>query len=227
MNNPFSHIQWVFFDLGETLVDETIAMQDRFERLSRIIPEFGISCTIDDIHWAFESASAEYAPVVFIDALHRLGLDAVQAEAVRMRVPWASHLEQLVPGAVHTLSELQTRYKLAVIANQSPGAEERMRQRGIREFFSFVLSSAEVGLSKPDIAFFQLALDTAGCCPEQAVMVGDRIDNDIRPAKRLGMKTIRFARGFQQSQQPRDEWDVADKTVHSLMEVADVLMNQC
>lgn len=38
--------------------------------------------------------------------------------------------------------------------------------------------------------------DVAKCKPENAVMIGDRIDNDIVPAKQLGMKTIWIKQGF-------------------------------
>jgi FMN phosphatase YigB (HAD superfamily) len=61
-------------------------------------------------------------------------------------------------------------------------------------FISICLSSMEVGLEKPDPAIFQLALSQSGCEPEQAVMIGDRLDNDIRPARLLGWKTIRIAK---------------------------------
>jgi HAD superfamily hydrolase (TIGR01549 family) len=53
-------------------------------------------------------------------------------------------------------------------------------------FISICLSSTEVGLEKPDPAIFQLALSQSGCEPPQAVMIGDRLDNDIRPARLLG-----------------------------------------
>jgi FMN phosphatase YigB (HAD superfamily) len=57
---------------------------------------------------------------------------------------------------------------------------------GLTPFISICLSSTEVGLEKPDPAVFQLALSQSGCKPSQAVMIGDRLDNDIRPARLLG-----------------------------------------
>jgi FMN phosphatase YigB (HAD superfamily) len=80
----------------------------------------------------------------------------------------------------------------------------------------------EVGLEKPDPAVFQLAPSQSGCKPSQAVMIGDRLDNDIRPARLLGWKTIRFAQGFARFQSPRDGLDEADLTLANVKLVVPV-----
>jgi len=86
-------------------------------------------------------------------------------------------------------------------------------------FVSICLSSAELALEKPDPAIFRLALCRAKCAPEEAAMIGDRLDNDIRPARLQGWKTIRILQGFAKFQLPRDEFDEADATVTKLMEL--------
>ena len=53
-----------------------------------------------------------------------------------------------------------------------------------------VMASAEEGIAKPDKRIFEIALNRANCEPAQSIMIGDRIDNDIVPAKKLGMRTI-------------------------------------
>jgi FMN phosphatase YigB (HAD superfamily) len=50
-------------------------------------------------------------------------------------------------------------------------------------------------------------------------MIGDRLDNDIRPARLLGWKTIRILQGFAQFQFPRDRFDEADATIAELAEL--------
>ncbi len=79
-------------------------------------------------------------------------------------------------------------------------------------------------MRKPDLEIFRLALQRAGCLPEEAAMVGDRIDNDIRPAKALGMSTIRIVQGASRLQVPRVADDIADFTVHDIAAVAEALM---
>ena len=86
------------------------------------------------------------------------------------------------------------------------------------------LCSFELGLEKPDSAIFSLALERAGCAPSEAVMIGDRLDNDIRPARQLGWRTVRVAQGFARLQSPRDSWDEPDLTADSLADVTPALI---
>ena len=58
-----------------------------------------------------------------------------------------------------------------------------------------MIASAEEGVSKPDPRIFEIALERAGCKVENAVMIGDRIDNDVVPAKKMGMKTVWIRQG--------------------------------
>lgn len=70
------------------------------------------------------------------------------------------------------------------------------------KYIKLVVASAEEGVAKPDSEIFLRALKRAECLPGNAVMIGDRIDNDIEPANRLGMKTIWVRQGFNKYHQP-------------------------
>jgi putative hydrolase of the HAD superfamily len=122
-------------------------------------------------------------------------------------------LEAPYEGVEQTLRALSSCYRVGVIANQPLGTVERLTRWGLIPFISLCLSSAEEGFEKPDRAIFELALSRTGCTPSHAVMIGDRLDNDIRPAKLLGWRTIRVTQGFARFQSPRDGWDEADRTV--------------
>lgn len=58
-----------------------------------------------------------------------------------------------------------------------------------------MIASAEEGISKPNPRIFEIALGRADCKAEHAVMIGDRIDNDVVPAKKMGMKTVWIRQG--------------------------------
>jgi len=79
-----------------------------------------------------------------------------------------------------------------------------------------IVLSDEVGFSKPDTRIFFHALKVAGCEPEKAVMVGDRLDNDIGPAKSIGMTTVWVRRGLMTYQKPSTEMEKADYEIHTL-----------
>ncbi len=72
---------------------------------------------------------------------------------------------------------------------------------------------------KPDIGFFEYALSKAGCEPSEAIMIGDRLDNDVFPAKKLSMITIRIRQGLFSVQEAASEDYLPDYEVESLGEV--------
>ena len=47
-------------------------------------------------------------------------------------------------------------------------------------------------------------------------MVGDRPDNDVAPANKLGMKTIRILRGVAASYRPKRAEEQADAVIQNL-----------
>ena len=83
----------------------------------------------------------------------------------------------------------------------------------------YIAASAELGIAKPDAAIFQWALKQAGCAARNAVMIGDRMDNDIAPANRLGMRTVRLLRGLGAYHQPQSADEQPEYTIRSLTEL--------
>lgn len=219
-----TNVDWVFFDLGDTLIDNNPVWDGMLEDLRASLSELGVIHSFSELATLFETISGEATPRPFNQLPGRLGLTEEQGRLATSRCVWRYDLETPIPGAKELLSALQGRYKLGVIANQALGSVERCTNWGITRYFDQFLTSAELGLSKPDPRIFHLALETAQCPPERAVMIGDRIDNDIRPARMVGMKTIRLARGYQRLQQPRDEWDTPDFTAETLEEVRGLLL---
>ena len=111
-----------------------------------------------------------------------------------------------------------------MIANQAKDLRDRLREWDILQYFTAVASSWEAGFTKPDPAVFQYALSLAGCAPEEAVMIGDRLDNDVFPAKALGMKTVWLRRGFGALQTPRGPEFEPDYTADSLKELPGIFL---
>lgn len=99
-----------------------------------------------------------------------------------------------------------------------------MERWGLLRYISLTIASAEVGLIKPDLAIFELAMRRAGAEAEEIVMIGDRIDNDITPAKSLGWKTIRIKQGLSQGQVPKGPSQEPDFEVHRLDDILSILL---
>ena len=140
------------------------------------------------------------------------------------KTPWHSEDEVPCPDAEPTLAELKRRgFKLGVIANQNPGTEERLAAWGLLGFFDVVASSAELGVAKPDPGIFRWALKQAECAARNAIMIGDRLDNDIAPANRLGMHTVRLMRGISAYHEPLTADEQPEYTIRSLDELLSLL----
>lgn len=146
---------------------------------------------------------------------------AVEAYGLK-KVPWNSEDEIKYPEAENVLRELSKRYKIGIIANQELGSEQRLDKLGLLKYIDIVIASAEEGITKPDLRIFQIALDRANCKPEEVVMVGDRIDNDIIPANKIGMKTVWLKQGFGSYAEPKTVEEQPDYLVNSLAEIAEL-----
>ena len=121
------------------------------------------------------------------------------------------------------MKKLSRIYKIGVIANQSLGTSIRLENYGIRKYIDLIVASAEEGVSKPDRHIFEIALERSSCKSDNAVMIGDRIDNDIVPAKQLGMKTIWVKQGFGSLWNIMDESEKADIEVNNLSDILNFL----
>ena len=126
--------------------------------------------------------------------------------------------------AEECLNILRGKYKIAVIANQSLGTADRLEKFGILKYIDLVIASAEEGVAKPDKEIFEIALNRAGCRPERAMMIGDRIDNDIVPAKKMGMKTIWIKQGFGKYWNITNDDEKADYEVDNLTGICDIVL---
>ena len=129
----------------------------------------------------------------------------------------------LAAGSSRSLSRCPI-YKIGIIANQSRGSEERLKSYGLLKYIDLVFSSEEEGVSKPDLRLFKLALSKVKIVSNEAIMIGDRLDNDIYPAKKVGMKTIWVKQGLGAVQKPKSEEYKADYEVDKLSDILEILL---
>lgn len=201
-------VKWIFFDVGSTLVDETKAYDHRAREM---IEETDI--TFSD----FDSKRIELA---------KQGFDG-NSEAIKYfglkKTPWHSEDEEPFVDALETLEALKERgYGLGVIANQVTGTAQRLDAWGLLKYFDVVAASAELGVAKPDKLIFEKAFELAGCQPHNSVMVGDRVDNDILPAKALGMRTVWIRKGLAIYQQIDLGKNIADWVIDTLSDLKEI-----
>ena len=200
-------IKWIFFDIGSTLVDESAVYENRIKEITQ-------GNNIDKNEFVAKVIErAQTSPKPIVSA----------AEDYGVKVPaWRHDLEVLYPDSKEVLQRLSQKYKIGIIANQDFGTEQRLTDFNVHQYINLVIASAEEGVAKPDLRIFQIALARADCKPEEAVMVGDRIDNDIIPANKIGMTTMWIKQGFGSYAEPKTVEEQSDYIVNSLAEITEV-----
>lgn len=204
------NIKYIFFDIGDTLVNEDEVWKHRCIEQAEMDEAKVLSLSPKRIYDEIIKASIEYKSP-YKTVAKKFGFSKI--------APFRHEFEKLYKNADSVLNMLSRRYKLGVIANQEDGLEKRLISWGIHKYFSSVISSYDYQIMKPDIKLFQKALDQSGCSASEAVMVGDRLDNDIYPAKAIGMKTIWIKQGFGGMQNPKTKEYIPDIEVMNLNEL--------
>ena len=178
----FFIIKWIFLDIGSTIVDESYCEDIRIQE------------TLIQLNSPSKEAFIER--MKYNAMLNKDAYKTTLTDYNLNKCKWRLEYEKLYPKVKDVLEILHTKYKLGIIANQSIGLKKRLSNYGITKYFALIISSAEAEISKPSLEIFELALNEAFCTPSEAIMVGDRIDNDIILAQLIGMKTVWIRQGY-------------------------------
>ena len=216
-----SPLEIVFFDIGGVMYDDTIYAR----AMHTALRELGGSFTDAEFDDAYRAARmAQAGSFRGLLARRFLGPDAdmgaLEAEASKH---WAYPHEALHDDVRPCLDALAGRYRLGIIANQPSAVRDAMRRDGLEGYFDVWGVSDDVGLEKPDPALFVHVLKEAGVEPQMSVMVGDRLDYDVRPAKAAGMHAVWVLRGEAPDDPTPVQLAEADMSIRGLNELASAL----
>jgi len=189
-------IRWIFLDVGNVLMNDDPVMAFIYRQLHQAMQGRGIDLTYAELLAERERTIHERGPGHWYFLGERyLGLDGLHSLmhlcATRIRADYMAY-HNVLPGMVEALEDLATEFSLGLLANQLRESVEALTHCGLRRHFRVLAISELIDLKKPDPAIFEWALAQSGCHAHEAVMVGDRIDNDILPARRAGMWTVWF-----------------------------------
>ena len=202
--------RWVCLDVGETLIDETRVWGTWADVLG--VPR--------------RTLFAAFREVVGRGSDHRDVLDQLAGPSWRERVDEVEALyggfraDDLYPDALRAIAGLRASgYRVAVLGNQPASRAAQLEAIGVH---ADVLAMSEaIGVHKPDPAFFARALELMGDPPPGDVAyVGDRVDNDVRPAHAAGMRAVWIRRG-PWGEEHEDANGAADLVVRSLDELVE------
>ena len=180
-------VRAVVFDVGETLLDESTEYGTWADWLG--VPRHTFSAMFgaviargDDYRQTFQH--------------FRPGFDLAGERLRREEADFGEHFDErdLYPDARPSLEKLkQLGFLIGAAGNQTVQAEQQLRALNLP--VDFIGTSAGWGVEKPSAGFFARIVAECACPPEEIVYVGDRLDNDIRPALAAGMVAVFVRRG--------------------------------
>jgi HAD superfamily hydrolase (TIGR01549 family) len=176
--------RWVCLDVGETLVDETRVWTTWADVLA--VPRFTFMALL----------GAAIARGDHQSAFRALGRADWRTVGPRVAEAYGGFGEaDLYPDALPAIAALHAAgYRIAVIGNQPASRTAELRALGIAP--EVMAMSDELGVAKPDPAFFARAIELMGDPdPADVAYVGDRVDNDVRPSDAAGMRAVWLRRG--------------------------------
>lgn len=180
-------IRAVFFDVGETLVDETTEYGDWADWLG--VPRH----TFSAVFGAVIARGGDYRETF---QYFRPGFDLWAERERRAASGQAESFGEhdLYPDVRPCLAALRGQDLLVGVAgNQTLRAEAILRELELR--VDVLGTSQGWGVDKPDLVFFERVAAEAGVSAEQVLYVGDRLDVDVVPALKAGLQTALIQRG--------------------------------
>jgi len=217
-----NYIEWIFFDVGGVLADESEFLKIRQNYDLETIKYFQPETTIENILGMWSRAS---------EMLGNLDNNVIKlaikdpskiTEAIKLLNKKRSEslkyydLLKIRPEAIEIIPQLAKKYKLGIIANQNIQAREKLEDAGLLSYFQNVDMSIDYKLTKPNPDFFKKIFEVTKANPKKSIMIDDNIERSLVPAKKLGMTTIWY-KLEDRKQLPSN---VIDKTIESLSELS-------
>ncbi len=187
-------VRWIFFDVGNLLLNDDPQTYRIHRRYYEAAAERNSTLTflqfLDDREAEVrrgnrlptQTVMRRYLAAAELESLYHRVTDELRGIYDSMNLP--------MPHVLEMLNTIAGRYRLGIVANQVVECRASLQRRGLLQFFDVVAISEELKLHKPDPALFRWALNQAGVAADEAIMVGDRHDNDVVPAATLGMRTV-------------------------------------
>jgi len=226
--------QFLFFDVGQTLVNEWRFIDYFDQRFLELLNGFGARIDVRNYQAVRDSVIRDrrigngYIKEIITEVcklISHTGYDKIIANKLEHELDEGErNLFRFFDDVEQTIEVLSKQYDLGIVSNQSRVPILHLLKYSNIDIFKVIVLSSEVQMKNPNSKILQLAVDSAECHPEDCIMVGDRLDIDIGPANKLGMKTIRITNSIFKSQQPIDKFEQPMYTVTNLGDIPKLLL---
>lgn len=221
-------IKAVIFDLDDTLYDCSGSLIDASRsRAAKALVEAGLPCTEEEVYQLQKELTEKYGPYyhVFNEIVNKYNADS-KLVTIAYKAYNSSEVSEikLFPYVIPTLKELKEKgYKLFLL---TVGVHERQEKKinilGLKPYFDeIVISDQEIGLPMEDC--MRDLIERHAINFREAVMVGDRVREELRIAKSLGMTTIQMLHGRFKNEPAVNDCDKPDYKIKRIFQIATIL----
>jgi HAD superfamily hydrolase (TIGR01509 family) len=218
----------VLLDAGGVLLDEQTMETSRAEATARFLAAFVPDYSVDR-YWAdTEKAVQAFTPDTYVHVFWKyLKPDQAGCEAAyrSFRQEWrdARPPLKLMPRIGDELRKLAASFQVGIAGQYGAEVLDLLERRGLTNCFAWRFTQDDFELTKPDPRYLLQICEACGVPPAECVMVGDRIDKDVIPAKQVGMRAVRIRVGLHRNQRPRVPFEVPDVELESVVGLADAV----
>lgn len=221
-------IDTVLLDAGGVILDESeferVRAEVAIEILAPIVPGYDLDSYWNDVREAVGChVPSVYRYVIWKQCGH--DLTAFDDLWTRYGSLWKERDPglTLMPRIGSVLKDLASDFGLVIAGQYGRRLLDLLEFHDLLGCFSTLLTQDDFSITKPDPRYYEQILAKAGRVAERSVMIGDRIDKDVVPAKAVGMRTIRVRVGIHATQEPRTPDEVPDAEVSSVTELPDAV----
>jgi putative hydrolase of the HAD superfamily len=221
-------ITTALLDAGGVILDESeherVRIKIAVRLLGGVVPHYTEAMLRDDIDRAIEV----FCPRILAYAFwKRVRPDLALFERLygAFLAEWSERRPGLVlmPGFKKEVGEISRRLRVGIAGQYGRDLLDLLAREDILDHFTYRFTQDDFGITKPDPRYLEQIARACGVKPEECIMVGDRIDNDIIPAKQVGMKTVLVRWGLHRKQAPRIPGEVPDEVLTGITGLADAV----
>jgi len=218
----------IFLDAGGIIVDESEHERIHAEIISRLLAQLDPAYSLRR-YWLDVAEAVElFVPSVYNHVLWKNTGDIALYNRIKTEYHSAWRAGRtplsLARGIAKVVPQLARYFKIGILGQYGDDVKQLLGAHDLLQHFAFQNTQEEYSITKPDPRYYEQVVASAKVDPNDSVMVGDRVDNDIIPAKAIGMKTIRLIIGTHRAQRPRTPEEFPDAEIVRIEELVHVLI---
>jgi putative hydrolase of the HAD superfamily len=222
-------ITTVLLDVGGVILDESEHEKVRAEIVTEILSEIIPGYSLNEYYLDVEESVKVFCPHAYgyVFWKNLKGNTALFDELFTRHLKRWHELRpplKLSQGIDEEVKAISRDFKLGIAGQYGKEILSLLERSSILDCFEYHLTQDDFSVTKPDPRYYEQIVKAIGVNPEQCIMVGDRIDKDIIPAKELGMKTIRIRVGLHKNQKPRIPYEIPDVELESVRGLSEAIL---